>query len=193
MAHSVAAGGPHPFGQLVHRLAGVGQPAREELGQDMAGAWGHRVAGEFRHRHPACLGDLCTVGAKVVACGTGPVIEDHVVVVPGSDADMLIDIDQPFDVDLETDLLADLAVQRCQDRFAVVDFPPRHHPLAAERIDAPPGKKHAVVVIDDAGDHRGLDVLFGKVHRGEYRSQNSEFRREATAKLDGFRLKASDS
>jgi hypothetical protein len=45
----------------------------------------------------------------------------------------------------------------------VVDLPARHHPLAAERLDATPGQNDVVAAIDDAGDDRGLDVLFGEI------------------------------
>ena len=60
--------------------------------------------------------------------------------------------------------LAHFAVQCRQDRLPKSDLPPRHDPLAAERLDAAPGEKHVAAFIDDAGDHRGLDVLFGEIH-----------------------------
>jgi hypothetical protein len=51
--------------------------------------------------------------------------------------------------------------------------------LAAERLDAAPRQKDVIAAIDDAGDDRGLDMLFAKFHRGEFRGQESEFKREA--------------
>jgi hypothetical protein len=61
-------------------------------------------------------------------------------------------------VDLEPDLFAHLAVQGRKDRFAEVDLASRHHPLAAERMDAAPGQQHPLLLIDDAGDDGCFDV-----------------------------------
>jgi hypothetical protein len=44
--------------------------------------------------------------------------------------------------------------------------------LAAEGVDAAAGEQHPLLLIDDAGDDRGFDVLFLEIHKG----QNSEFR-----------------
>ena len=74
-------------------------------------------------------------------------------VAAGSDGEVFVDVDQPFDMNLQSDLFTYFAVQRGNDRLAVVDLAAGHHPLAAERLDAAPGQQHPLLVIDDAGDH----------------------------------------
>ncbi len=52
---------------------------------------------------------------------------------------MLIDINQPIDMNFNADFFTNFTVQGGKDGFPVVDLPARHQPLAAERLNTAAG------------------------------------------------------